>query len=151
MSYAEHSIKRTPGVRERSARVIRLKEELNKILELVVHSRESLENELGSEFAQKKLSIDKAFLLKLKELTACYNSLTASRIALDKSEKAMEKEMTPAEEVDAVITFIASLDNQERGNVLRKMIDAHLALVHPNAKARGWLSELGGADAIAGE
>jgi hypothetical protein len=40
-------------VRVRNDRVIRLKEELNLILELVVHSREALTNELSSEFAQK--------------------------------------------------------------------------------------------------
>ncbi len=114
-----------PGVTERSARAIRLKEELNLILELVVHSRESLNNELNSEFAQKKLSVDKPFISKLKDVSACYNSLTDARIRLDKAEKALEAEMTPAEEMAAVRAFIMALDNKERIMFLNKLFEAH--------------------------
>lgn len=121
--------KRQSGVVERSARVIRLKEELNLILELVVHSRESLENELDTEFAQKKFSIDKSFLAKLKDLTACYDKLTDARIRLDKSEKAMEAEMTPQEEKAAVRAFILSLENKERIQFLNSLMEAHKKIV----------------------
>ncbi len=140
--YAEHAIKVVPGVRERSARVIRLKEELNLILELVVHSRESLQNELNSEFAQKKLSIDKQFLTKLKDLTASYNSLTASRIQLDKSERTMEKEMTPSEEKQAVFDYFLSLDGGERARMLRAMIAAHNDMKGPQGVRTDWLAKL---------
>lgn len=121
--------KRQPGVVERSARAIRLKEELNLILELVVHSRESLNNELQSEFAQKQFSVDKPFISKLKDLTACYNSLTDARIRLDKAEKAMEAEMTPQEEKAAVRAFIMSLENKERIQFLTSMLEAHRKIV----------------------
>jgi hypothetical protein len=121
------------GVVARSARVLRLKEELNLQLELVVHARESLENELSSEIAQKKLSIDKSFLSKLKELTACFNSLTDARIRLDKSEKALEKEMTPQEEKEAVRAFVASLTVDERYNLIQMMWRDHKA----NRDSRG--------------
>jgi hypothetical protein len=98
---------------ERNERVIRLKEELNLILQLVVHSRESLENELNSEFAQKKLSVDKGFVAKLKDLTVCYNTLTAARISLDKAEKQLEKELSPEEEREVVRNYIRSLEHGE--------------------------------------
>lgn len=124
-------VKRRDGVTERSARAIRLKQELNLILELVVHSRESLENELSSEFAQKKLSIDKAFLTKLKDLTACYNSLTDARIRLDKAEKAMEKEMTPQEEMAAVRAFVQSLTIDEAYRFIHTMWADHKARRDP--------------------
>jgi hypothetical protein len=116
---------RTRGtIRERNERVVRLKEELNLILQLVVHSRESLDNELDSEFAQKKLSIDEKFLRKLKELTACYNSLTDARIRLDKSERSLEKEMTPAEERETVRAFIRSMEINERSEFLKNEVQA---------------------------
>lgn len=112
-------------VRVRNERVIRLKEELNLILELVVHSREALTNELSSEFAQKKLAIDKPFLTKLKELTACYNSLTDARIRLDKAERSVEKDLSPAEEKEAVADYIMSLGNTERGRLLKRLVIKH--------------------------
>lgn len=111
--------------RERSARVLRLKEELNLILELVVHSREALGNELNSEFAQLQKSVDKSFLRKLKDLTSCYNSLSSSRIQLDKAERQMEKEMTAEEEKEAVISYLMSLEARERSKMLNEVIELH--------------------------
>lgn len=121
------AVKARDGVTARSDRALRLKNELNLVLELVVHSREALQNELSSEFAQKKLSIDKTFLTKLKELTACFNSLTASRIQLDKAERAMEAEMTPQEEREAVLNFVASLSMDESYRLIHRMWDQHRA------------------------
>ena len=128
----DKELKIKPGVAERSARAIRLKEELNLILELVVHSREALENELSSEFAQKKLSVDKAFIGKLSDLTRCYQALTASRIQLDKSERTMEAEMTPAQEKQAVRDFVASLGADERYDIIHEMWAAHRKVRKPN-------------------
>lgn len=146
-------VKHVPGVRERSARVIRLKEELNLILELVVHSREALNNELSSEFAQKKLSIDKEFLSKLKDLSACYNTLSASRIQLDKSERSLEKEMTPAEEKGAVRDFILALSGYERGAFLRELIAGHRDLQPRTGNKTDWGAKVDEveADALLGE
>lgn len=118
-------------VRVRNERVVRLKDELNLILELVVHSREALTSELSSEFAQKKLAIDKPFLTKLKELTACYNSLTDARIRLDKADRSLEKDLSPAEEKEAVREFILSLAASERGRFLKQMVVAHNAALSP--------------------
>jgi len=114
-----------PGVRERSVRVIRLKEELNLILELVVHSREALTSELSTEFAQKKLSIDAKFLDKLKALTSMYETLTKARIGLDKAEHSLEKEMTPGEEKQAVYDFIMGLEARERADAIRRLVGWH--------------------------
>jgi len=122
-------LRAVPTVSTKSARVLRLKEELNLILELVVHSRESLQNELESEFAQKKSSIDDKFLRKLKELTACYGTLTDARIRLDKSERAMEKEMTPEDELETVEMFVKAMENVERARWLHKMISFHKSCI----------------------
>lgn len=97
----------------RNAVITRLKSELDAAIALVVHARESLDNELDSEWAQKKLSVDEKFLKKLAQLTASFNSLTESKIRLDKAEKAMERDMTPAEEVEAVTRYLSELTAQE--------------------------------------
>lgn len=91
--------------------ITQLKHELDSAIRLVVHSRESLENELSSDWAQKKLGIDTNFLKKLKELTAAFNSLTESKIRLDKAERAMEAELTPEEERAAVLGYLIDMDN----------------------------------------
>jgi len=97
----------------RNAVITKLKAELDAAIALVVHARESLDNELDSEWAQKKLSVDEKFLKKLSQLTASFNSLTESKIRLDKAEKAMERDMTPAEETEAVTRYLAELTAQE--------------------------------------
>ena len=101
----------------RNAVITKLKEELDAAIKLVVHARESLDNELDSEWAQKKLSVDANFLKKLAQLTASFNSLTESKIRLDKAEKAMERDLTPAEEQEAVVGYLASLKPQEAWDV----------------------------------
>jgi recombinational DNA repair ATPase RecF len=101
----------------RNAVITRLKEELDAAIALVVHARESLENELDSEWAQKKLSVDASFLKKLSQLTASFNSLTESKIRLDKAEKAMERDLTPEEEREAVVGYLVGLKPQEAWNI----------------------------------
>ena len=88
---------------------VQLKNELDSAIKLVVHARESLDNELSTEWAQKKLSVDANFLKKLKELTASFNSLTESKIRLDKAEKAIERDLTPEEECEAVKLYLMEL------------------------------------------
>jgi uncharacterized protein YdcH (DUF465 family) len=94
----------------KNAQIVQLSTELDKTIALVVHARESLTNELDSEWAQKKLSVDDKFLKKLKELTASFNSLTESKIRLDKATKAVERDLTPAEEREAVVGYLADLE-----------------------------------------
>lgn len=107
--------------------ILRLKDELDRTIALVVHARESLENELDSEWARKKLAVDKAFVSKLKELTASFNSLTESKIRLDKAERAMEADMTPSEEREAVKIYLSNmppLDMVQLCKEAREMRDA---------------------------
>lgn len=119
--------------------IVRLKEELDSAIKLVVHARESLENELDSEWAQKKLSVDEKFLKKLAQLTASFNSLTESKIRLDKAEKAMERDMTPEEEREAVVLYLASMKGGEAMEIYNKSCrlrkDPYMPLEPANAAA----------------
>ena len=103
--------------------ILKLKDELDKAIGLVVHTRESLENELSTEWAQKKLSVDKAFVSKLRELTSAFNSLTESKIRLDKAERAMEADLTPAEEREAVRVYLSQLRPREFEAIVREARD----------------------------
>lgn len=101
------------SAKQRNTIIVRLKDELNQAIALVTHARESLTNEMSTEWAQKKLSVDDKFLKKLKEMTASFNSLTESKIRLDKAERAMEEDMSPEEERDAVKWYLAELTPAE--------------------------------------
>lgn len=104
----------------KNAQIIQLSTELDKTIALVVHARESLTNELDSEWAQKKLSVDDKFLKKLKELTASFNSLTESKIRLDKATKAVERDLTPEEERDAVVGYLMDMNPWEMSQLCKK-------------------------------
>lgn len=111
--------------KQKNERVVRLKDELNKVLDLVVHSRQALENELSGGIAQKAQFIDKVFVSKLKDLSSCYNTLTDSRIRLDKAEASLEKDMTPEDEKRAVTEYVMAMNARERGIFLKAMITKH--------------------------
>ena len=111
----------------KNARVRRLKDELNIILEMVTQTREALQEDTKDlstgRLVQAKLT-DKHIKM-LKELTIMFRELTTARIALDKAEKQLEKEMTPLEEKQAVAEFIMNMPGKERGIFLKKVIIAH--------------------------
>ena len=126
MAALNGTLKTKPGVTERSARAVRLKNELNVMLELIVKMRERLENELAD--VTHKF-IDDKFITKVNKLSQSFERLTSARIQLDKAEKALEAEMTPAEEMAAVREFILTgLDNTERAKFLWKLNEAHKKL-----------------------
>lgn len=120
------SILRTPAtVGERSARAVKLKNELNTMLELVVNIRERLVNEIDD--AKQMKFIDKGFMSKLKDLAQIFDRLTSARIQLDKAERALEAEMTPYQELQAVRSFIREMKGSERAEFLRNEILWHKA------------------------
>lgn len=91
--------------------VTKLKDELDRTIALVVRTREAIEQELIGPITgvTKSWVVDRAFVTKLKELTTSFNSLTESKIRLDKAEKAMEADLTPAEERAAVVGYLATV------------------------------------------
>lgn len=100
------------GMSSKNEIVTKLKDELDRAIVLVVKTREVLELELFGDPAWKNAkptSVDKLFVTKLRELTASFNSLTESKIRLDKAEKAMEADLTPAEERAAVVGYLATI------------------------------------------
>lgn len=122
------------SLRERNARVIRMKDELIKMLDLVTRCRESVEAEVSSGIAAEMKFVDADFLKRIKELSVIFNNMTDARIRLDKAERAIENDLTPAEEYDAVRQYVRSLDPKERGQFLRTEIEWHKSSLSPNTQ-----------------
>lgn len=129
-----------PTLTERNQRVIRMKDELIKVLDLVTRCRESLEGEVSEGLAAKMKGVDLDFLRRLKELTVMFSNMTDARIRLDKAEKLLENDLTPLEERQAVIEYIHSMENQDRGEFLRTQAEYHLSrITSQNGKAKSGL------------
>ncbi|HEY6019745.1 MAG TPA: hypothetical protein VIY48_07540 [Candidatus Paceibacterota bacterium] len=147
------------SLRERNARVIRMKDELIKMLDLVTRCRESVEAEVSSGIAAEMKFVDADFLKRIKELSVIFNNMTDARIRLDKAERAIENDLTPAEEYDAVRQYVRSLDPKERGQFLRTEIEWHKSNLSPNTqkqatrhgKMAAFLEETEAADEVSGE
>jgi hypothetical protein len=122
--------------REVNQRVVRLRDELQNMLDLSVHAQDALKAELEGAIAQKRLFIDGEWLRKFKELASTYNSLTDAHVRLSKAEKTLENELTPEEERDAVTSYVYSLKPEDRYTILREM---NLFHSKNNGRARRWL------------
>lgn len=90
--------------------VVRLEDELEKLIKMVSFARDALNNELFSGMGYKGEAVSEKDLKKLKELTISMNSLIDSKIRYDKARKQLAASMTPEEEMSAVVTYIKSLD-----------------------------------------
>lgn len=112
------------------------------MLDLVVHAREALQNEVSGAIAQRKEYIDSDWLKRFKELASTFNSLTDARIRLDKSERSLENDLSPEEEKHAVIDFFKALEPQERGETLGKLVRFHNENLSPKSPpSRRWTME----------
>lgn len=101
--------------------VVRLEDELDRLIKMYTWAREALENEMFEGMGYKKMALGEKDIKKLKELTVGINNLVESKIKYDKAKKQLVAAMTPAEERDAVIKYIVSLNGEDR-NALRDML-----------------------------
>lgn len=103
--------------------VVRLQDELDRLIKLYVFAREALETELYSGMGYKKLALNEKDVKKLKELTIGLNSLTETKIKWDKAQKQLAATMTPQEEFEAVITYILALDPEKQHRMRDRLND----------------------------
>lgn len=97
--------------------VVRLQDEIERLLKLYVFQREALETEMYDGMGYKKLTADEKFVKKLKELTIGMNSLVESRIKWDRAQAKMAESMTPTQEMDAVVNYVMTLDSDAWNNL----------------------------------
>jgi hypothetical protein len=109
--------------KEMEKAVIRLQDELDRLIKMYAFLREALENEIYSGLGYKQLTASEKDVKKLKELTVGMNSLVETKIKYDKAQKQMAASMTLAEELDAVFKFIMTLGYVDRNNLRRRLSD----------------------------
>ena len=112
----------------RNYRVVQMKDELNKMMDLVKHSREQLTAQLKDSYTDS-VGLEVKYLKALAELTRMFDNLTRSRIQLDKAERQLEREMSATDERRAALEHIMSLDPSDRGQAIKDLVQQHNALI----------------------
>lgn len=116
-------------------RVVRLGDELDKMIKLVTFSREALQNEMFGDGGFAKTELRPSYVAKMRSLTSMIDMLVSSKIRWDKNQALMAKAMTPAEEKKAVREYIRALPLNDRYDFIRDEMrwhQARLAETHPN-------------------
>lgn len=97
------------------ANVVRLGNEIERMIKLVSWARECLENELiGTGLGYKKMGISEKDVQKLKNLTAAVEQAANTKIRYDKAAKELAASMTPEEEYEAVWAYCLALPIEKK-------------------------------------
>lgn len=102
--------------------VIRLENELDNMIKMFAWAREALEREMLSGLSPGKHGLPESTTKKLKELTVGMNSVVEAKIKYDKARKQLAQNMTPQEEMNAVVAYIEGLTPEDQTN-LRNHLD----------------------------
>lgn len=115
--------------------VVRMQDELDRMIKLFSWARECMENELytGGLSPGRKLALTDKDLKKLKELSMMCENLVGAKVRFDKASKAMADTMSPAEEKAAVIAYIKACDYQDRADIIRRIKDWEVARANPSS------------------
>lgn len=106
-------------------RAVRLVDELNSFLKMLVIQREAIEKSLFEGLGYKGDKVDVKAVTASKELSLAYTRLVEAQIKLDKHLKAVADQMTPEEEAEAVRKYIYAMEPYERGRFLKTVIQTH--------------------------
>ncbi len=117
--------------------VVRLQDELDKMIKLFSWAREATENDLMGGLGYKKLTVTDKDLKKLKELSNMCDSIVSAKIRFDKAAKSMADTMTPAEEKAAVIAYIKAAEVVDRADILHRIKDWENKRGLPSSLSKG--------------
>lgn len=101
--------------------VVRIADELEKLLKIAKYIRECLEAEITGGLGYKKMGVTDKAVKMFKDLTACMNSVTESQIRFNKAEKDMASKMTPNDEKLAVLKYLKATDADTRRYILKEL------------------------------
>lgn len=106
---------------------VRIADEIQRNLNLAAWLREALENELDASPLTKngppRAGIDAKTVTKWRDVVKVIEALTACKIRLDASAKKMAEAMSPEEELEAVRSYVRSLEP----SVAREFLKGELA------------------------
>lgn len=103
--------------------IIRLEKELDALINMFAFARQSLENELQSGLGAKQLSLTERDAKKLKELAQGMSTAVECKIRWDRAKKELAKNMSPQEEMSAVVAYIVNLSTDEQTNLRHQLND----------------------------
>lgn len=103
--------------------VVRLGDELDRLLKLGKWLRECLENSLYDGLGYKQMAIPKGAVQQYKDLATTMDSVVKTKIAFDKAAKILAENMTPDEEMKAVIKYLKATSPDVRKAVFKEIRD----------------------------
>lgn len=103
--------------------VVRLQDELDSLIKIFSHMRESFEAEMMDGMGYKKIGTTQTLLNKAKELALLMTTVVNAKIRFDKAHKTLAESMTPDEELKACGDYIRALDAPVRQQWLRNLRD----------------------------
>ena len=112
--------------------VVRMQDELDKMIKLFSRTREAIENELMSGLGYAGHGVTDKDMKKLSTLSTMCDHLVSAKIRFDKAAKQMADTMTPGEEKAAVIAFIKSCEKQDRADIISRIKDWEAKRGHPD-------------------
>lgn len=101
--------------------VVRLQDELDKMIKLFSAAREAVENEMMEGMGYKKLALTDKDMKKLVGLADLASSVVSTKIRFDKASRQMADTMTPEEERKAVISYLKAAEPRDREYVLTQV------------------------------
>lgn len=114
--------------------VVRLQDELDKMIKLLAWARECFETEMMAGMGYKKLTITEKDVKKLKELAGIVDSVVGAKIRFDKAAKSMADTMTPAEEKAAVVAYLKACEAQDRADIIMRIKNWEATRGLPNSQ-----------------
>lgn len=103
----------TEHVAKHRDRVRTLGYELDQVIKLLAHARECVENELYQGMGHKKLGITDKDMAKVNMLARSLETAVSAKVRFDKAQKDMVDEMTTAEQFEAAVDYVRSLDSND--------------------------------------
>lgn len=107
------------------ATVVRWGKELDRLLALFAFYLDGAEKQAMEGFGYKNLGIDDKTVTRLKGLTEAAKSITTSKVAYDKAEKALGDGLTPEQEREWVRKWVMGMENEERRAFIIGLLKSH--------------------------
>lgn len=99
--------------------VIRIQDELERLLKIGSHLRECMENEMFEGVGYKKMGVPPGMMKDFRELAGIMKDVTHALVQFNKAQKALADSMSKSEEKEAVKKYIKAMEPGERKEFLR--------------------------------
>lgn len=104
---------------------IDLMEELDNLLRILKFQREALVNSMTDGFGYKKMELNPGHAKLAAQLAVTYQKAVDAKVKLDKHLRDRAEELTPAEEIAGVKSFIETMDSTARRKLLISLLEFH--------------------------